>query len=88
MDWGRQNVLAVGLANQVYLWDAGMGSIVLLKKMEDDNEYICSVSWSKDGNFLSVGTSDCKVEVIDFCFLILWLNNYTIVLSLFHSKSP
>lgn len=65
MDWGRQNVLAVGLANQVYLWDAGMGSIVLLKKMEDDNEYICSVSWSKDGNFLAVGTSDCKVELWD-----------------------
>lgn len=63
MDWGRQNVLAVGLANQVYLWDAGEGDIVLLKKMEDDNEYICSVSWSKDGNFLAIGTSDCKVEV-------------------------
>lgn len=64
MDWGRQNILAVGLANHVYLWDAAAGGIVLLKKMEDDNEYICSVSWSKDGNFLAVGTSDCKVEVI------------------------
>lgn len=65
MDWGRQNLLAVGLASHVYLWDAGAGDIVLLKKMEDDNEYICSVSWSKDGNFLAIGTSDCKVEVID-----------------------
>ncbi|RXN25856.1 cell division cycle 20-like protein [Labeo rohita] len=65
MDWGRQNILAVGLANHVYLWDAAAGGIVLLKKMEDDNEYICSVSWSKDGNFLAVGTSDCKVELWD-----------------------
>uniref|UniRef100_A0A8C2F236 Cell division cycle 20 homolog n=1 Tax=Cyprinus carpio TaxID=7962 RepID=A0A8C2F236_CYPCA len=65
MDWGRQNLLAVGLANHVYLWDAGAGDIVLLKKMEDDSEYICSVSWSKDGNFLAVGTSDCKVELWD-----------------------
>lgn len=69
MDWGRQNLLAVGLANHVYLWDAGAGEIVLLKKMEDDSEYICSVSWSKDGNFLSIGTSDCKVEVIGYFFL-------------------
>lgn len=68
MDWGRQNLLAVGLANQVYLWDAGAGDIVLLKTL-DDSEYICSVSWSKDGNFLSIGTSDCKVEVIGYFFL-------------------
>ncbi|XP_052405526.1 cell division cycle protein 20 homolog isoform X2 [Carassius gibelio] len=65
MDWGRQNLLAVGLANHVYLWDAGAGDIVLLKKMEDDGEHICSVSWSKDGNFLAIGTSDCKVELWD-----------------------
>lgn len=64
MDWGRQNLLAVGLANHVYLWDAAVGDIILLKKMEDENNFICSVSWSKDGNFLAVGTSDCKVEVI------------------------
>lgn len=65
MDWGRQNMLAVGLADHVYLWDAGAGDIVLLKKMEEDNEFICSVSWSKDGNFLAIGTSDCKVELWD-----------------------
>lgn len=65
MDWGRQNLLAVALSEHVYLWDAGQGDITLLKKMEDENGYICSVSWSKDGNFLAVGTSDCKVEVFN-----------------------
>uniref|UniRef100_W5LJ72 Cell division cycle 20 homolog n=1 Tax=Astyanax mexicanus TaxID=7994 RepID=W5LJ72_ASTMX len=65
MDWGRQNYLAVALAEHVYLWDASQGDIVLLKKMEEENGYICSVSWSRDGNFLAVGTSDCKVELWD-----------------------
>ncbi|XP_051554744.1 cell division cycle protein 20 homolog [Myxocyprinus asiaticus] len=65
IDWGRQNMLAVGLTSDVYLWDAAAGDIVLLKKMEDEHGYICSVSWSKDGNFLAIGTSDCKVELWD-----------------------
>ncbi|XP_062843731.1 cell division cycle protein 20 homolog isoform X2 [Trichomycterus rosablanca] len=65
MDWGRQNLLAVALAEHVYLWDAAVGDIVLLKKMEEENGYICAVSWSKDGNFLAIGTSDCKVELWD-----------------------
>lgn len=63
MDWGRLNVLAVALSAYVYLWDAEMGQIVLLKKMEEENGYISSLSWSKDGNFLAIGTSECKVEV-------------------------
>uniref|UniRef100_A0AAR2KUR7 CDC20/Fizzy WD40 domain-containing protein n=1 Tax=Pygocentrus nattereri TaxID=42514 RepID=A0AAR2KUR7_PYGNA len=65
MDWGRQNLLAVALSEQVYLWDAAQGDITLLKKMEEENGYICSVSWSKDGNFLAIGTSTCKVELWD-----------------------
>lgn len=63
IDWGRLNVLAVALSEYVYLWDAALGQVVLLKKMEEENEYISSVSWSKDGHFLAIGTSDCKVEV-------------------------
>ncbi|KAK3513589.1 hypothetical protein QTP70_025368 [Hemibagrus guttatus] len=65
MDWGKLNILAVALSEHVYLWDAALGQIVLLKKMEEENGYISSISWSKDGNFLAVGTSDCKVELWD-----------------------
>lgn len=62
MDWGCRNILAVALSHTVYLWDAATGHILLLMKMEPD-DYISSVSWSKDGTFLAVGTSDCKVQV-------------------------
>lgn len=32
-------------------------------KMEREEDYICSLSWTKEGSYLAVGTSDCKVQV-------------------------
>ncbi|KAG5280193.1 hypothetical protein AALO_G00086060 [Alosa alosa] len=64
MDWGSRNILAVALSNTVYLWDSATGQIVLLMRMEPD-DYVSSVSWSKDGTFLAIGTSDCKVQLWD-----------------------
>lgn len=63
LDWSSRNVLAVALHNSVYLWDATQGDITLLMKMERDEDYICSLSWTKEGSYLAVGTSDCKVQV-------------------------
>ncbi|KAM9428729.1 cell division cycle protein 20 homolog isoform 1-T2 [Salvelinus alpinus] len=65
LDWSSRNLLAVALHNSVYLWDATQGDIVLLMKMEREEDYICSVSWIKEGNFLAIGTSDCKVQLWD-----------------------
>lgn len=58
--WSSRNLLAVALHNSVYLWDAVQGDIVLLMKMKREEDYICSVSWIKEGNLLAIGTSDCK----------------------------
>lgn len=63
LDWSSRNVLAVALHNSVYLWDATQGDITLLMKMERDEDYICSLSWTKEGSYLAIGTSDCKVQV-------------------------
>lgn len=63
LDWSSQNLLAVALHNSVYLWDASQGDITLLMKMEQEQDYICSVSWVKEGNYLAIGTSDGKVQV-------------------------
>uniref|UniRef100_A0A4W5LZQ4 Cell division cycle 20 homolog n=1 Tax=Hucho hucho TaxID=62062 RepID=A0A4W5LZQ4_9TELE len=65
LDWSSRNLLAVALHNSVYLWDAAQGDIVLLMKMEREEDYICSVSWIKEGNLLAIGTSDCKVQLWD-----------------------
>lgn len=63
LDWSSRNFLAVALHNSVYLWDATQGDIILLMKMEREEDYICSLSWTKEGSYLAVGTSDCKVQV-------------------------
>ncbi|XP_008332236.1 cell division cycle protein 20 homolog [Cynoglossus semilaevis] len=65
LDWSSRNVLAVGLHNSVYLWDATQGDIIFLMSMEREEDYICSVSWASDGNYLAVGTSDCKIQLWD-----------------------
>ncbi|XP_048845721.1 cell division cycle protein 20 homolog [Brienomyrus brachyistius] len=65
LDWSSQNLLAVALHNSVYLWDASQGDITLLMKMEQEQDYICSVSWIKEGNYLAIGTSDGKVQLWD-----------------------
>ena len=63
LDWSSQNILAVALAESVYLWNASAGDITQLMKTENPDEYISSVSFTKEGHFLAVGTSDCKVHV-------------------------
>ncbi|KAM6919258.1 cell division cycle protein 20 homolog [Xenentodon cancila] len=65
LDWSSRNVLAVALHNSVYLWDATQGEITLLMKLEREEDYICSLSWTKEGSYLAIGTSDCKVQLWD-----------------------
>ncbi|XP_072219837.1 cell division cycle protein 20 homolog isoform X2 [Leuresthes tenuis] len=65
LDWSSRNFLAVALHNSVYLWDATQGDIHLLMKMEREEDYVCSLSWTKEGSYLAVGTSDCKVQLWD-----------------------
>ncbi|KAF3699353.1 Cell division cycle protein 20 -like protein p55CDC [Channa argus] len=65
LDWSSRNALAVALHNSVYLWDATQGEITHLMKMEHDDDYICSLSWTKEGSYLAIGTSDSKVQLWD-----------------------
>uniref|UniRef100_H3DCT1 Cell division cycle 20 homolog n=1 Tax=Tetraodon nigroviridis TaxID=99883 RepID=H3DCT1_TETNG len=64
-DWSSRNFLAVALHNNVYLWDATQGDIIFLMTLESEDDYVCSLSWTKDGSYLAVGTSDCKVQLWD-----------------------
>lgn len=72
VDWSSGNVLAVALDNSVYLWSASSGDILQLLQMEQPGDYISSVAWIKEGNYLAVGTSSAEVQVrltpvLQFC---------------------
>ncbi|XP_040567228.1 cell division cycle protein 20 homolog [Lepeophtheirus salmonis] len=64
LDWSANNHLAVSLGSQVFLWNADNGEIKQLLQLADEN-VICSVKWIKEGNFLSVGTTNAELHLWD-----------------------
>jgi cell division cycle 20, cofactor of APC complex len=65
LDWGSNNVLAVALADKVYLWNATTGSIEQLCETTGLDDCVTSVSWLPDGAHLAVGTNRSEVQIWD-----------------------
>ncbi|GAB4856952.1 Fizzy- protein [Ancistrocladus abbreviatus] len=64
VDWSSQNVLAVGLGNCVYLWNASSSKVTKLCDLGVDDS-VCSVGWAQRGTHLAVGTNNGKVQIWD-----------------------
>ncbi|KAJ1670844.1 WD repeat-containing protein slp1 [Coemansia sp. RSA 25] len=64
LDWSLGNILAIGLDQSVYLWNATSGDVNLLCQLQGD-PYVSSVKWTTDGAYLAVGTSDGDVQIWD-----------------------
>ncbi|KAJ8767613.1 hypothetical protein K2173_018171 [Erythroxylum novogranatense] len=64
VDWSSHNVLAVGLENCVYLWNACSSKVTKLCDLGIDDS-VCSVGWAQRGTHLAVGTSNGKVQIWD-----------------------
>ncbi|XP_074592696.1 B-type cell cycle switch protein ccs52A-like [Curcuma longa] len=64
VDWSSHNVLAVGLGNCVYLWNACSSKVTKLCDLGVDDS-VCSVGWAQRGNHLAVGTNLGKVQIWD-----------------------
>ncbi|WJX38290.1 Protein FIZZY-RELATED 3 [Trifolium repens] len=64
VDWSSQNTLAVGLGTCVYLWSASNSKVT---KLCDLGPYdgVCSVQWTKEGSFISIGTNLGQVQIWD-----------------------
>lgn len=64
LDWSNDNIVAVCLAQTVYLWNAANGEIQQLFDTESDTDIVTSVAWMKNGgssNILAIGTSSKQV---------------------------
>ncbi|GAA6062970.1 hypothetical protein JCM10212_005729 [Sporobolomyces blumeae] len=76
LDWSSTNLVAIGLAESVYVWNAASGAVTELchvggggggdASIEGD-EYICSVKFTEDGSHLAVGLASGPVQVYDVC---------------------
>ncbi|CAI8016279.1 Cell division cycle protein 20 homolog [Geodia barretti] len=65
LDWGKNNVLAIGLGSSVFLWNANNGSVNHLTDMGSEEEYVASLSWAANGKYLAVGSSDSAIQLWD-----------------------
>lgn len=63
VDWGPNDILAVGLGDCVYLWSRESGQVDQLCKLEGDN--VTSVSWIQRGSHLAIGTSKGLLMIYD-----------------------
>jgi len=64
VDWSSQNMLAVGLGTEVYIWSACTSRVTKLwETAYSDN--ITSVAWSQKGRHLSVGMSNGETQIWD-----------------------
>lgn len=64
LDWGAQNLLAVGLESTVYLWHSKTYDVFTLCNLELGDS-VTSVSWIKRGTHLAVGTDKGLVQIWD-----------------------
>ena len=60
LDWGQNGILAVSLANSVYLLLPN-GQAVPLMALPNSSDYVGSVKWLEQTNILAIGTSDAQV---------------------------
>ena len=68
LDWSSNNIVAVCLAQTVYLWNATTGDIKQLFDTENDVDIITSVSWMKgaaNSNIIAIGTSSKQIQLWD-----------------------
>lgn len=64
LDWSSQNVLAVGLASNIYLWSAATSRVTKLTDLGQDNS-VASIAWSNWGSCIGIGTNDGSVQIWD-----------------------
>eukprot|EP00438_Fugacium_kawagutii_P010753 Skav218269 [mRNA] locus=scaffold2035:278950:280242:+ [translate_table: standard] len=63
VDWSSQNVVAVALADMVFLFDASSGSTKKLLQVSRGS--ITTLRWTESGGHLSIGSSCGEVQIWD-----------------------
>lgn len=61
VDWSSQDLLAVGLANSVYIWNARTSQVTRVAELAP-GDAVSSISWNQRGNVLGIGSSQGTVQ--------------------------
>ncbi|XP_057429909.1 uncharacterized protein LOC130723017 [Lotus japonicus] len=64
MDWGKNNILAVALGSEMYLWNSVSNDVITLFKATG-NDFPTSVAWSQDAKLVAIGSRRSKLQLWD-----------------------
>lgn len=73
LDWGKENIIAVALSDELYLWNDNNAKSSLLMTYKSNNttfedsfiNNITSLSWMQNGLFLGIGLPDGNIQFWD-----------------------
>ena len=73
LDWGKENIIAVALSDEIYLWNDNNSKTSLLMKYENNennssmrgNNIISSLSFMNNGIALGIGLPDGNIQIWD-----------------------
>ncbi|GMP23773.1 hypothetical protein CsSME_00001250 [Camellia sinensis var. sinensis] len=65
MDWGKNNILAIALGSEVYMWNAENSNTQKLFQVDRGNDYPSSVAWSDDAKAVAVGHMCSEIHLWD-----------------------
>ena len=73
LDWGKENIIAVALSEELYLWNDNNAKSTLLMSYENNNtssddsnnNIITSLSWMQNGLYLGIGFPDGIIHLWD-----------------------
>lgn len=65
LDWNSNNVLAIGLQNEVFLWNGNDGTIATINCLSNPSSMVTSLAWTADGSHLAIGTDENTVQLWD-----------------------
>jgi cell division cycle 20-like protein 1, cofactor of APC complex len=64
LDWSVKNCIVIGLGKAIYVYNFGTAKVSKLFQLGEDEE-VCSLKWSPQGEYLSVGTNLGDVMIFD-----------------------
>jgi cell division cycle 20-like protein 1 (cofactor of APC complex) len=65
VDWSKQDVVAVGLDNKLYTWNAKFSEVSFISDLEDYDNYYSSLSYNVDGQLLISCANDGNIYIRD-----------------------
>ena len=63
IDWSKQDIVAVGLDNKLYTWNAKHSQVSFISDLEDYYNYYSSLSFNNDGKLLICSSNDGNIYI-------------------------